>query len=74
MDMKKDAIVAIRVALLLTIASPFLGRVRYAFESPVPPVWIQLIFRFIMYFVIYFPLLCIVRIIKTKLKSRKNKK
>ena len=73
--MKKDAIVAIRVALILTAASPFLGRVRYAFESPVPPVWVQLIFQFIiMYFVIYFPLLCIVRIIKTKLKNRKNKK
>ena len=73
--MKKDAIVAIRVALLLTVASPpFLGRLRYAFESPVPPVWVQLIFQFIMYFVIYFPLLCIVRIIKTKLKSRKDKK
>ena len=68
----KNGLKSIGTALLCTILSYFHGGVRYDYgDTHFAPIWIQLVFKFAVFFVIFMVLICVKEAVVKKHKNNK---
>ena len=67
----KDVLKSIVAALFCTMLSYFNGGVRYDYgDAHFAPIWIQLVFNFVVFFVVFMIAICATKAIVKKYKNK----